>query len=179
MPIVTSLPPSGDDLQAFGAYGLVLRTRILWGMELLPTSPALICYPVSNYETATNPAFLKAILPQTFTRLGTWPPPFIDDEVTGSPRLNILPAADPYNTMETYQYVMMVSIIISRLLRAIIKFNQRRTLSPTQCSALYDQLLAIMVFKNQAVTNEQKHPIYPSLSTALNECLYGGTPSVR
>ena len=102
VPVITSLPPSDDDLQAFRAYGLVLRTGLLWGMDLLPISPALICYLVSNYEAATDPAFLKAILPQTFTRLATWPPPLIDDEVTGSPRLNILPAADPYTMILEY-----------------------------------------------------------------------------
>lgn len=99
VPVITALPPSNEDLQAFRAYGLVLRTGLIWGMDLLPISPALICYLVSNYATATSPAFLRAILPQTFARLSTWPPPLVhvnSGDAAGSMHLQILPAADPY-----------------------------------------------------------------------------------
>lgn len=113
MPVISSLPPSNEDLQAFRAYGLVLRTGLVWGMDLLPISPALICYLISNYQTATDPAFLKVILPQTFARLSTWPPPSINDEVTGSSHLRLFPAADPYTMILEYDGNILVCCIVT------------------------------------------------------------------
>ncbi|KAG6377907.1 hypothetical protein JVT61DRAFT_14696 [Boletus reticuloceps] len=163
VPVITTLPPSDEDLQAFRAYGLVLCTGLIWGMDLLPVSPALICYLISNYAMATSPAFLKAILSQTFARLSTWPPPLVhvnSGEAAGSMHLQILPAADPYTMILEFN--------------GNISINQLRTLSPSQQIVLYDQLVAFMVFKNQAIKNEQdSHPIYSSLSLAFNERVFG------
>ncbi|KAH0832408.1 hypothetical protein J3R83DRAFT_13444 [Lanmaoa asiatica] len=119
------LLPSNEDLQAFRAYGLVLRTGLIWGMDLLPISPALICYLISNYPIATNPAFLKVILPQTFARLATWPPPLINDGVTGSSHLRLLPATDPYTMILKYDENILI--------------NQLRNLSPAQCDILLQE----------------------------------------
>lgn len=55
-----------------------------------------------------------------------------------------------------------------------VKINQLRALSPSQQIVLYDQLVAFMVFKSQAIKNEQdNHPIYSSLSLAFNERVFG------
>lgn len=73
VPVVTSIPPSDHDLQAYRAYGLILRTGLLWGMELLPISPALMLLLINGYSTATSNNFLRAVAPSTLSRLNTWP----------------------------------------------------------------------------------------------------------
>ncbi|KAG6369379.1 hypothetical protein JVT61DRAFT_14951 [Boletus reticuloceps] len=94
VPIVTSLPPSEDDLRAFRAYGLILRTGLIWGMDLLPISPAIILLLIADYRAATRDAFLEQVVPATFSRLRTWPPPTA--VINGTSQLQIVPATDPY-----------------------------------------------------------------------------------
>lgn len=71
--IASTVPPSEEDLTAFRAYGLVLRTGLIWGMELLPFSPAVVHFMVSSYKNATSNIYMNAVAPSTTRRINTWP----------------------------------------------------------------------------------------------------------
>lgn len=108
VPIVTSLPPSEDDLCAFRAYGLILRTGLIWGMDLLPISPVVILFLIADYEVATSDTFLEAVVPSTFTRLRTWPPPAVN--VNGVFQLQLVPAEDPYTMILKIDHSIQVRL---------------------------------------------------------------------
>ncbi|KAF9237120.1 hypothetical protein BU15DRAFT_76230 [Melanogaster broomeanus] len=156
VPVVTSLPPSEEELRSFRAYGMIMRTGLIWGMELLPISPAIILLIIAGYQAAIESTFLEAVAPFTSRRLSSWPPPTVHDSVTGVPRMQISQGCDPY-TM-----ILEVDGTI-----------QLRTLASTAQLELGQRLTSFMVFKTQAAQLEPLHSIYSAMALAFRECLYG------
>ena len=95
-PLVTSLAPSRDEAIDFKIYGLILRLSLLWGLEFLPISPALILFLLRGYDAATAPAFIDSVAPEISKRLATWPPQSTISE-DGQARLDLKAGLDPMN----------------------------------------------------------------------------------
>ena len=112
VPVITSLPPSEEDLRSFHAYGLIICTGLIWGMELLPISPAIILFMAAGYQVATESRFLSEIAPLTFRQLSSWPPPTINNPATGLPQLQIMHTADPYTMILKVDDTIQVRVYV-------------------------------------------------------------------
>lgn len=113
MPIVTSLPPCDEDIISFQAYGLIIRTGLILGMELLPISPHLLVYLLDGYQASTAHPFLDVISPTTSQRLRSWPPPSAISHSTGRRELDIAPARDPYSLILEVDGTIQVNTLLS------------------------------------------------------------------
>jgi hypothetical protein len=97
VPIVTSLPPCDEDIVSYQAYGIIFRTAMLMDLEILPVSPIIVLFLLSDYTTATTSSFTTAIAPIGSQRLLAWPPPLVTDAATGRLELSIAPATNLYS----------------------------------------------------------------------------------
>jgi hypothetical protein len=97
VPIITSLPPCDEDIVSFQAYGIIFRTAMLMDLEILPISPVIVLFLLSDYATAVTPSFTAAIAPIGSQRLLAWPPPLVTNPATGRMELSMAPATDLYS----------------------------------------------------------------------------------
>lgn len=163
VPIITSIPPTDDELKAFRAYGLILQTGLLWGMELLPVLPALILLLIEGYSAATSDIFLNAVAPSTARRLDTWP------------ALQIRAGSDPYTMILELDGNIRVSFQSSCWHYVELsnpQISQLSNLSPAAQASLGQRLRSLMVF-NYPDGQLGQHPIYEALRFAFQETVPG------
>jgi hypothetical protein len=100
-PLILPFAPTDNDLIFFQAYGLIIRTALLWRMEVLPFSPILILFLIDGFHSATDITFTNAVAPEMTARLATWPPPLTSGS-TRTPYLDIIVGQDPMNLIVEY-----------------------------------------------------------------------------
>jgi hypothetical protein len=60
-PLITSLPPSSEDLILFQTYGLIIWLTLLWTQDYLPLSPFLLLYLLKGFHACISPQFIRAM----------------------------------------------------------------------------------------------------------------------
>ncbi|KAI0349012.1 hypothetical protein OH77DRAFT_263486 [Trametes cingulata] len=96
-PLIPGTPLSRADLDYYRACGVVLSMALLWGQDILPISPMLLALLVGGYEAACDKKLLTCLSPKLVARLDTWPPPRIQNDVTGSQEYQVQLGRDPMN----------------------------------------------------------------------------------
>ena len=108
-PAITSFPSTQYDLRDFTVYGIIIRTAIILGMDLLPISPIFIHFLLTDFTASTNPTFVAEVAPELSARIATWPPPRTLNPANGKLELNIMFGRDPYNIFVEMSSIVPVS----------------------------------------------------------------------
>ncbi|KAG1813759.1 hypothetical protein EV424DRAFT_1565268 [Suillus variegatus] len=164
VPIVTSLPPCDEDIVSYQAYGIIFRTAMLMDLEILPVSPIIVLFLLSDYITATTSSFTAAIAPIGSQRLLAWPPPLVTDAATGRLELSIAPATNLYS--------MILEVDASA------QITQLRRLPVNAQAELTHRLRCQVFFGNQFARGTPDHIVYSSMRQAF-DCLIGDHMTLR
>lgn len=156
VPIITSLPPCDEDIVSFQAYGIIFRTAMLMDLEILPISPVIVLFLLSDYATAVTPSFTTAIAPIGSQRLLAWPPPLVTNPATGRMELSMAPATDLYS--------MILEVDPSA------QITQLRRLPVNAQAELGHRLQCQVFFGNQFARGTPNHIVYSSMRQAF-DCL--------
>jgi hypothetical protein len=113
VPIVTSLPPCDEDIVAFRTYGIIFRTSLLMDLEMLPISPIILLFLISDYTTAIASSFTTTVAPIGSERLRRWPPSYVTNTATGRLELSISPATELYSMILDVDASAQVSFVSS------------------------------------------------------------------
>ncbi|KIK33848.1 hypothetical protein CY34DRAFT_18118 [Suillus luteus UH-Slu-Lm8-n1] len=164
VPIVTSLPPCDEDIVAFRTYGIIFRTSLLMDLEMLPISPIILLFLISDYTTAIASSFTTTVAPIGSERLRRWPPSYVTNTATGRLELSISPATELYS--------MILDIDASA------QIGQLRRLPETALAELGHRLQCQTFFGNQIARDTPDHVIYSSMRQAF-DCLIGDNVTLR
>ncbi|KAG1776627.1 hypothetical protein EV702DRAFT_326930 [Suillus placidus] len=164
VPIVTSLPPCDEDVVSYQAYGIIFRTAMLMDLEILPVSPVIVLFLLSDYTTAITSSFTTAIAPIGSQRLLAWPPPLVNNAATGRMELSIAPATDLYS--------MILDVDASA------QITQLRHLPANAQAELGYRLQCQVFFGNQLARRTPDHVVYSSMRQAF-DCLISDRMTLR
>ncbi|KAG1722616.1 hypothetical protein EDB19DRAFT_1916582 [Suillus lakei] len=156
VPIVTSLPPCDEDIVSYQAYGIIFCTAMLMDLEILPVSPVIVLFLLSDYTTAVTSSFIAAVAPIGSQRLLAWPPPLVTNAATGRMELSIAPATDLYS--------MILDVDSSA------QITQLRRLPVNAQAELGYRLQCQVFFGNQFARGTPDHIVYSSMRQAF-DCL--------